>query len=225
MPGGLALGLVAIMAIMAGMAGTMGMGGCKQRSTEPTVDEAANVTKTQPSSAESAAVAASAAAEVAKPADHSYAKQADYTLPSLSTLEMPNGLVIEELKIGTGAFCLPKAFVTFHYRSKVKDGAEFDATAERPNGPAPQTASLDKLMQGLQDGMVGMKSGGRRRITIPADLAFSWLGAKNPEGKVVVEPDTAVVFVVDLMDVKQALALPPADRSVVAPTPDTPPAK
>lgn len=140
------------------------------------------------------------------PVAHGFATVEDYTKPSLSTLELPSGLIIEELKIGEGAPVFPAATASFHYRAKVKDGDEFDATADRPAGPALQTYPLKSMMPGIRDGVVGMKVGGRRRLTIPSDLAFGWLGQKDGSGNVVVPPDATVVFVVDMVDTKLVLA-------------------
>ena len=156
----------------------------------------------EPASAPNAPVPAASAA----PAAHGFATVEDYTKPALSTLELPNGLVIDELKIGDGAPVFPGATATFHYRSKVKDGAEFDATAERAGGPALQNYPLKSMMPGIRDGVVGMKVGGRRRLTIPAELAFGWLGQKDGSGNVVVPSDATVIFVIDMVDTKLVLA-------------------
>jgi FKBP-type peptidyl-prolyl cis-trans isomerase len=191
-------------------AASTGLAGCKQKQAEPKADAAANApAEPVPQAPASPAPAAAPAAA------HGFATPDDYTRPAVTTLELPNGLVIEDLQIGTGATVLPAATVTFHYRSKVKDGAEFDATAERPTGPAVQTYSLKSMMPGLRDGIVGMKVGGRRRLTIPSGMAFGWLGQKDAEGKVVVPPDATVVFVVDVLDTKLVLA--PASPAAAPP--------
>lgn len=207
--GGLAVALTAVLA------------GCKsrQQAAPAAADEQA---ASEPAGTSESAGQADVTETPAPPAatvntNHEFAKAGDYETKALSRIELPSGLVIEDLRLGTGVPCLPKAIVTFHYRAKVKDGSEFDSTAERPEGPAVQTAGLGTLMRGLKDGMVGMKQGGRRRLTIPPDLAFSWLGAKNPAGEVVVPPESTVVFVVDLIDIEQNLMLPGTEPTAPAP--------
>lgn len=175
------------------MAAMLTLSGCHKKTAGP--EPAKSETETVP-------------APAPKVPEHPYAKVSDYTAAPLSRIEMPSGLIIEELRVGDGPICLPRANVKFHYRAKVKDGKEFDATAERPDGPAPQESGLSRLMEGLRDGMVGMNVGGRRRLTIPSEQAFSWMGAKDAEGNQVVAPGEDVVFIVDLLDVQQGLVVP-----------------
>lgn len=139
---------------------------------------------------------------------HSYAQPADYDTPAAQTTELPSGLRIDDLKIGDGAVCLPRAVATFHYRARPVGGAEFMATAEKPEPAAPESQAISRMMLGMKEGLVGMRVGGRRRLTIPADMAFGFLGAKNPAGEYVVQPDTPVVFIVDLVELKQGFAAP-----------------
>ncbi|MFN7021884.1 MAG: FKBP-type peptidyl-prolyl cis-trans isomerase [Phycisphaerales bacterium] len=142
-------------------------------------------------------------------ADHPYATQADYESPAVQTTDLPSGLKIEDLKIGSGAICLPKAVATFHYRAKPVGGAEFIASAENDEAErAPEVQPLGRMMPGMSEGLVGMRVGGRRRLTIPSEMAFGFIGAKNPQGEFVVPPDTDVVFIVDLLELKQSLAVP-----------------
>lgn len=145
-----------------------------------------------------------------------------YDAPAGSRYELPSGLVIEDLIRGGGDVVLPMSTVTFHYRFKVKDGDEIHISAEMPHdppaegqspaAPSPETQRLSRLMPGLRDGLVGMKAGGRRRLTIPPDLAPGIVGNRNEAGEFRIAPDAVLIYVVDMIEAK-----------VVAP-PATPPA-
>jgi peptidylprolyl isomerase len=177
------------------------MGGCHRESAPSAPPPTPAVKPAEPVEATKPVTAAAP--------DHPFAKAADYDAQALSTVEQPTGLKVEDLIVGEGPTCLPMAVVTFHYRAKVQGGAEFDATAERPE-PAPETQGMKRMMQGLQDGIVGMKVGGRRRLTIPPGLAFGNFGARDPQGNEVVPPDSTVIFIIDLLDLKQGIVVPGA---------------
>ena len=82
---------------------------------------------------------------------------------------------VEDLVIGDGPECQsPSEIVTIHYRGMLLDGQVFDSSYERG---APIVASLDSLIPGWQQGMPGMRIGGKRRLTVPADLAYSGMAA------------------------------------------------
>jgi peptidylprolyl isomerase len=145
-----------------------------------------------------------------------------YDAPAVSRYELPSGLVIEDLIRGDGDLVLPMSTVTFHYRFKVKGGDEIHISAEMPHdppvegqapaAPAPESQRLSRLIPGLRDGLVGMKAGGRRRLTIPPDLAPGIAGNRNEAGEFRIAPDAVLIYVVDMIETK-----------VVAP-PATPPA-
>lgn len=84
-------------------------------------------------------------------------------------IELPSGLIIEDIKVGEGRDCPPGATVTIHYRGMLDDGTEFDSSYRR-GGPA--TFPLPQLIKGWQEGIPGMKVGGQRRLIIPHHLAY-----------------------------------------------------
>ncbi len=135
-----------------------------------------------------------------------------YDAKAETRVDLPSGLVIEDLRTGEGPSALPGAIVTFHYRGKVKDGKEFDCTLDREGGSKPEEHPINKLFMGLANGMIGMKAGGRRRLTIPPYMAPGIVGMKDSEGKVLIPPDATLIYVIDMVEVKpQALApaIPP----------------
>ena len=105
----------------------------------------------------------------------------------------PTELVITDLVVGDGAEAVPGAKVQVHYVGVEYDtGEEFDASYNR--GEAIEFP-LRGLIQGWQDGIPGMKVGGRRQLTIPPRLAYGEAGGGHQlSGK-------TLVFVIDLLNV------------------------
>ena len=75
-------------------------------------------------------------------------------------------------------------------------GEEFDASWNRGQ-PLDFTVGIGQVIEGWDKGLLGMKVGGRRRLEIPSDMAY---GARGAGG--VIGPDEALIFVVDLLDVR-----------------------
>jgi FKBP-type peptidyl-prolyl cis-trans isomerase len=106
----------------------------------------------------------------------------------------PTELVIEDLEVGTGAEATPGASVDVHYVGVGFDsGEEFDSSWSR--GQSIQFP-LRGLIAGWQEGIPGMKVGGRRKLTIPPQLAYGPAGSGHPLG------GQTLIFVIDLLDVK-----------------------
>lgn len=131
-----------------------------------------------------------------------------YETKAQSRVDLPSGLVIEDLRIGEGPSALPGAVVTFHYRGKLEGGKEFDCTLDREGGPKPEEHPINKLFPGLTNGMIGMKAGGRRRLTIPPYLAPGIVGMKDSDGIELIPPNATLIYVIDMLDIKQQLAAP-----------------
>ncbi|MGW4245536.1 FKBP-type peptidyl-prolyl cis-trans isomerase [Nocardia sp. NPDC004722] len=104
----------------------------------------------------------------------------------------PVELVIKDLAVGDGAEAKPGDNVTVHYVGVEYDtGEQFDSSWDRGESI---TFPLRGLIQGWQDGIPGMKVGGRRQLTIPPKLAYGESGGHQLSGK-------TLVFVIDLVDV------------------------
>lgn len=107
---------------------------------------------------------------------------------------------ITELKItddveGTGAEVTAGATVKAHYTGVVAEsGEQFDSSWERGE---PSEFSLNQVIQGWSEGLVGMKVGGRRTLVIPAEMAY---GDSPPQGSNI-PPGAALVFTVDMAGV------------------------
>ncbi len=114
-------------------------------------------------------------------------------------------LSVEDLAVGDGPECRhPSQIVTIHYRGILLDGRVFDSSYERG---APIVASLDSLIPGWQQGMPGMRVGGRRRLTVPANLAYSGMAAlkavkphdSDDRAEVLIPPESTLVFEIELL--------------------------
>lgn len=107
----------------------------------------------------------------------------------------PAELVIEDIVEGTGAEAKAGDTVSVHYVGVAwSTKEEFDSSWE---GGEPATFPLSGVITGWQEGIPGMKEGGRRRLVIPPDLAY---GASPPQGSGIA-PNETLVFVVDLVEV------------------------
>jgi peptidylprolyl isomerase len=108
----------------------------------------------------------------------------------------PTDLVIEDLVHGDGAEARSGDSISAHYVGVAHStGEEFDASWNR-GAPLDFTLGVGQVIKGWDDGIVGMKVGGRRRLVIPAALGYGDRGAGG-----VVKPGEALIFVVDLVDV------------------------
>ncbi len=103
----------------------------------------------------------------------------------------PTELVIEDIIVGDGPQAVPGAVVNVHYVGvEHGTGAEFDSSWNR--GQSIEFP-LDGLIAGWQDGIPGMKVGGRRQLVIPPELAYGPAGTGHQlAGK-------TLVFVIDLL--------------------------
>ncbi|MBW8173248.1 FKBP-type peptidyl-prolyl cis-trans isomerase [Ornithinimicrobium sp. Arc0846-15] len=108
----------------------------------------------------------------------------------------PSELELEDIIVGDGAEATPGSTIAAHYVGvSWSTGEEFDASWNRGQ-PLSFTVGVGQVIQGWDTGLVGMKVGGRRRITIPPHLGYGDRGAGN-----VIKGGETLIFVVDLEDV------------------------
>ena len=110
---------------------------------------------------------------------------------------VPTELRIVDMIQGSGREATPGATVSCHYVGVTYSGGEeFDASWNRGE-PLDFTVGVGQVIQGWDQGLLGMKVGGRRRLEIPSEMAYGKRGAGAQIG-----PDEALIFVVDLLDVR-----------------------
>lgn len=104
-------------------------------------------------------------------------------------------LQIQDTKVGTGAEVKSGQTVTVNYTGMLTNGTVFDSSV----GKAPFTTMIGvgQVIQGWDKGILGMKVGGQRRLTIPPALAYGDRGAGN-----VIPPNATLIFDIELLDVK-----------------------
>jgi peptidylprolyl isomerase len=113
------------------------------------------------------------------------------------TGDAPIDLEIVDLTIGEGAEAVPGRTVVVHYVGVAfSDGTEFDSSWNR-NSPFDFRLGAGQVISGWDQGVAGMRVGGRRQLTIPSKLAYGDRGAGG-----VIKPGEHLVFVVDLLDVR-----------------------
>jgi peptidylprolyl isomerase len=111
--------------------------------------------------------------------------------------EAPAELVVDDLVVGGGEAASPGDQLTVHYvGAEWSSGAEFDASWDRGQ-PLVFELGAGRVIEGWEQGLVGMREGGRRVLVIPAELAYADRGVGD-----VIGPGATLVFVIDLLDVQ-----------------------
>jgi FKBP-type peptidyl-prolyl cis-trans isomerase len=106
------------------------------------------------------------------------------------------GLEIVDLVIGTGAEAKAGQTVSVHYTGTLTDGKKFDSSHDRGK-PFDFPLGAGRVIKGWDQGVAGMKIGGKRKLTIPPELGYGARGAGS-----VIPPNATLVFEVELLGVK-----------------------
>ncbi len=106
-----------------------------------------------------------------------------------------DGLVIEDIETGEGAVADKGKKVSVHYTGWLTDGRKFDSSKDR-NDPFVFPLGAGHVIRGWDEGVQGMKEGGRRKLTIPPEMGY---GARGAGG--VIPANATLVFEVELLKV------------------------
>ncbi len=112
-----------------------------------------------------------------------------------ATKEMEE-LKIEDIVAGTGTEAVAGKSVTVHYTGTLTDGTKFDSSLDRGT-PFTFNLGAGEVIQGWDQGVAGMKVGGKRKLTIPPSLGYGERGAGG-----VIPPNATLVFEVELLKVE-----------------------
>lgn len=110
--------------------------------------------------------------------------------------KLASGLVYEDIVVGNGTMADPGLTVTVNYSGRLTDGTEFDSSA-RSGRPLVFQLGAGRVIAGWEQGIKGMRIGGKRKLTIPPDLAYGSSGNGN-----VIPPNATLVFDIELLGVK-----------------------
>ena len=105
-------------------------------------------------------------------------------------------LQIEDLIVGTGAQPKTGQKVSVHYTGWLTDGKKFDSSKDR-GAPFEFAIGRGQVISGWDQGVITMKVGGKRKLTIPPELGYGKQGAGG-----VIPPNAVLVFEVELLGVK-----------------------
>jgi FKBP-type peptidyl-prolyl cis-trans isomerase len=109
----------------------------------------------------------------------------------------PADLVMEDKLIGTGTEAVAGKKVTVHYSGFLTNGTMFDSSIPRKT-PFTFILGAGEVIQGWDRGVVGMKVGGKRKLTIPSKYGYGARGAGN-----VIPPNATLIFDVELLKVEK----------------------
>lgn len=107
-----------------------------------------------------------------------------------------SGLSYEDEVEGAGAGPQPGQTAVVHYTGWLTDGTKFDSSRDRGQ-PFSFAVGKGQVIKGWDEGVAGMKTGGKRRLTVPPELGY---GARGAGG--VIPPHATLIFDVELLDIR-----------------------
>ncbi len=114
--------------------------------------------------------------------------------PSTNSQSQATKLKIEDIQVGTGKEVVSGDNIVIHYNGTLTDGTKFDSSYDRGE-PFETQIGVGQVIQGWDEGVVGMKVGGKRKLTIPPEMGYG-NRATGP-----IPANSTLIFEVELIDV------------------------
>ena len=119
----------------------------------------------------------------------------------LPVITYPDGLKYIDLVVGTRDLVKSGDNITVQYSGWLSpSGKLFDSSRQPGRGPFPLQIGRSQVIEGWDEGIPGMKVGGKRKLIIPAALAYKAAGQTDPQtGAVIIPPNATLVFIVEVL--------------------------
>lgn len=115
---------------------------------------------------------------------------------AIASQSFPDGLKVEDYKIGTGSAVKTGDKITINYIGALENGQKFDSSYDRGK-PFETQIGVGLVIKGWDEGIIGMQVGGQRRLIIPASLGYGSTGVAG-----VIPPNSTLIFDVKLEGIK-----------------------
>ena len=109
---------------------------------------------------------------------------------------MENGLIIEDKLIGEGVVAEKYSIATVHYTGRLEKGKQFDSSKQIGREPLRFTLGAGQVIKGWDQGIIGMKVGGQRKLIIPPHLGY------GDQDMGVIPPNSTLIFNIELIEIE-----------------------
>ncbi len=140
----------------------------------------------------------SAPPQAASPKTQQPAQPAAPQASAVKEVTTASGLKYQDLVVGNGPMAEEGTPVVVNYTGWLTDGTKFDSSHDAGRQPLPFTIGAGMVIRGWDEGVKGMRVGGKRKLTIPPDLAYGERGYPP-----VIPANSTLVFEVEFLSVKQ----------------------
>ena len=114
-------------------------------------------------------------------------------------VKMKSGLIIVDNVVGEGLEAEKFDILTVNYTGKLEDGTVFDSSKNPGRDPFRFTVGTGQVIQGWEEGFIGMKIGGTRTLTIPSEMGYGARGAGDA-----IPPNATLIFEIELLEVEKS---------------------
>jgi len=139
----------------------------------------------------------SAPAQPPAPAVQQPTKPSGPPVSTVKEVTTSSGLKYQDLVVGNGPMAEDGTPVVVNYTGWLTDGTKFDSSYDPGRQPLPFTIGAGNVIRGWDEGVKGMRVGGKRKLTIPPDLAYGARGYPP-----VIPPNSTLIFEVEFLAVK-----------------------